>query len=262
MHMITKTITSREQTFDLVFGYLHNDEASWSNGISGAIAEFMYARDEKIEFKEHDNSLHALTERGAIGIDFPADITCFAYEKLTHCTQSWTQTVAIALPETQAALQKNHVITDCGPDKESLSHSGSEQRLFDPGLSSEQIQYCVRTEDTQLIKELHSLCGQKLLATGNDILTLLQQTSPARVVISRLGRIEVIPQYLQKAQMWKWAHIHICCLFCYRGTNRYYRSNMPQPSVFTRLTYCSVNTARRKRLTEHGIILSRTCLRK
>ena len=121
MDTIIRKPTPRSAVIELIKRYLRAPESSWSNGVSGAIAEFMYDEDETVEIRETDECLSAITDRGAISIKLPAQITCFAYEQLTHCTRSWTQTVALALPQTRAGVKINRVITDMGVDKDAVN---------------------------------------------------------------------------------------------------------------------------------------------
>ncbi len=186
--MRTALITT---VIDLVTRYLRSPKSSWSNGISGAIGEFMYDEGEDVSFGETTDSLSAQTDRGAISIKLPEQLTCFAYEQLSHSARSWTQTVALALPQTQARMAANKVITDLGADKESVRVQDRDARLFDLGLGSDQARFCVRTKDEALMEKLTSLCGRVLLDEGHAVLALLQRSSPARVIISALGRIEV-----------------------------------------------------------------------
>ena len=189
---------SRETVIGLIRRYLHSTESSWSNGISGAIAEFMYDVDESVSFGERANSLHAATARGAIAVNLPEELACFAYEQIGHCTRSWTQTIALALPRTRSLLSVNHVITALGSDRDAVRPEDRDKQLFDLGLGSDLVRFCVRSVDTVLVRELNSLCGQTLFETGQTLLSLLQSAGPDRVVISKLGRIEVFTPIPQK----------------------------------------------------------------
>ena len=53
--MQSGTTPPRELIINLIKGYLHSPESSWSNGISGAIAEFMYDAGETVSFGETAN---------------------------------------------------------------------------------------------------------------------------------------------------------------------------------------------------------------
>ena len=183
--------------FDLVRRYLHSTESSWSNGISGAIAEFMYDTGESVSFGEDATSLHAVTDRGSIAVNMAQELTCFAYEDITHCTGSWTQVLSLALPEALSRIPANNAITALGADTGAVRSRDRDKQLFDLGLGSELARFCVRTGDPDLTGELYSLCGKTLYARGQALLALLQQSSPQRIVVSALGRIEVytpIPQ--------------------------------------------------------------------
>ena len=183
--------STRDTAADLVRRYLHSSECSWSNGISGAIGEFMYDAGERVSFGESAQGLHAVTDRGAIALNLPGEIACFAYEEVAHCTRSWTQAIAFALPRELSLLSVNHVITALGADTEAVRPGDRDKQLFDLGLGSELVRFCVRSGDTGLVKELASFCGQSLSDQGHALLELLQNAAPVRVVMSKVGRIEV-----------------------------------------------------------------------
>lgn len=197
-------------TIDLVRRYLRSSECSWSNGISGAIAEFMYDDGERVSFGESAQRLHAVTDRGAIAVNLNEEIACFAYEEITHCTSSWTQAIALALPGSLSLLPAHHVITALGADTGAVRPGDRDKQLFDLGLGSKLARFCVRSGDTGLVKELNSLCGQSLSEQGHTLQGLLQEAAPARVAISKLGRIEVctpIPQTGGRTQAGPHTHL-------------------------------------------------------
>lgn len=184
--------------FDLVRRYLHSTESSWSNGISGAIAEFMYDAGESVSFGESATEFHVVTDRGAIAVNLAQEAACFAHEDITHCTGSWTQVLSLALPESLSRMPANHAITALGADTGAVRSRDRDKQLFDLGLGSELARFCVRTGDPDLAGELKSLCGKALHARGEALLALLQQSSPQRIVVSALGRIEVYTPIPQK----------------------------------------------------------------
>ena len=181
----------RNVTVGLVKRYLRSSECSWSNGISGAIAEFMYDDGERVSFGESAQRLHAVTDRGAIAVNLNEEIACFAYEEIAPCTRSWTQAIALALPGRLSLLPAHHVITALGADTEAVRPGDRDKQLFDLGLGSKLVRFCVRSGDAGMVQELNSLCGQPLSDQGHALAALLQDAAPARVAISRLGRIEV-----------------------------------------------------------------------
>ena len=189
---------SRKPEIDLIRRYLHSTESSWSNGISGAIAEFMYDKGESVDFEESATALHAVTDRGAIAVNLAHELACFAYEDIAHCTRSWTQTIALALPEPLSRLPANHVITALGADTGTIRSRDRDKQLFDLGLGSDLARFCVRTGDSNLEKELTSFCGKALSDQQHTLPGLLQHSSPQRIVVSALGRIEVYTPIPQK----------------------------------------------------------------
>ncbi|RME99037.1 MAG: hypothetical protein D6773_13515, partial [Alphaproteobacteria bacterium] len=64
-------------------------------------------------------------------------------------------------------------------------------QLFDMGLDQPQLRFCVRTADPALISLLRSQCGRPLWADGNPAMPAILAAHPHRVVLSKLGRIEV-----------------------------------------------------------------------
>ncbi len=195
--MQSRGTASRATTIGLIRHYLNSTESSWSNGISGAIAEFMYDDGEQISFEESATALQAVTGRGAIAVNLAQELACFAYEDIGHCAGSWTQSIALALPAARARIPTNHVVTSLGADVGALRTPDRDKQLFDLGLGSDLARFCVRTGDSNLANELRFFCGKKLSDQQRVLPALLQSSSPERVVISALGRIEVytpIPQ--------------------------------------------------------------------
>jgi hypothetical protein len=171
--------------------HLRSSEHSWSIGISGAIGEFMYDENEEIELQVSEDEISVLTERGAMSIKLGADIKCLAYEEMSSCTRSWSQSVVFCIPEEQAKLRGNNVLTDLGIDKNSVNALSRGKQLFDLGLDSEKLQFCIRTDNEEFLKILEENYGRSIFDGDNPVTAAVLEHSPARVVISALGRIEI-----------------------------------------------------------------------
>src|ERR1043165_3586745 len=180
---------------DLSTEQLADPEAQWSLGTFGAIAEFSRDADERAEIQHGEMSASVVTPRGGIRpLPHPA-LRPIAVETVT--TQAWSQRVAFCLPQAAAAMSGRDVLTEIGPDNESLRAEDRGALLFDLGLGALQVDCCVRTADRDLAQGLLAQAGLSLSAPANPTMGLILAASPHRVFITRAGRAEVyqpIPQ--------------------------------------------------------------------
>jgi hypothetical protein len=63
--------------------------------------------------------------------------------------------------------------------------------LFDLGLYCLQVDVCIRTSDPGLLGRLRRQEGRGLFESTNDVMAVILAANPHRVLIGRLGRIEV-----------------------------------------------------------------------
>jgi hypothetical protein len=170
----------------LIHEHLASPKSSWHIGAFGAIAEFHRHARETISIDGCD----AVTERGAIAIQVRQNCRAYAYELPSAREHSWLHGVALCLPENEALMSRRTTITEIGPDLQAIRPEDRAASLFDLGLGVGNCDFCVRTADPELKDALRSASGLRLLE--NDALfDLLVRRSPHRVVLSRLGRIEV-----------------------------------------------------------------------
>ena len=156
-YMDTTTNLTGNSSFDVssfVEEYLRSSVHSWSIGVSGAIGEFMYDDGEEVEFRFDDSQLSVITPRGALQIRLDPDIKCVAYEEVSSCTKSWSQNVVFCIPDDKAKLNKNNVLTHLGLDAYALINSSKHKHLFDLGVDSAYMQFCVRSGDKRLVNIL------------------------------------------------------------------------------------------------------------
>jgi len=171
--------------------HLGSHRHSWSIGVPGAIGEFMYDDGEPVTIETENNRLAARTPRGALCVNLPADTRCVAYRVRSACNRSWLQQVAFCVPYNTAVLAVNEALTELGTDDAGMTESANREFLFDLGLGSELVRFCIRTADNDLLDALRRATGQSVFATGNSVLAAIMKCSPDRVVISAAGRLEV-----------------------------------------------------------------------
>jgi hypothetical protein len=160
---------------------------SWSLGSFGVIAEFVRDSDEPVVARE--SGLTAATERGAIRLCASDELRLVASEGITR--ESWSQRVALCLPEASCAMHRRNVLTEIGPDTDAIRAADRHAILFDLGLDVLQADICVRIRDRDVVERLRACVGQPVFAHDNPAMSVILAASPHRVFMSRVGRIEV-----------------------------------------------------------------------
>ncbi|MCJ2086545.1 hypothetical protein MKK88_11155 [Methylobacterium sp. E-005] len=161
---------------------------SWSLGSYGAVAVFGRAPDEPVWCPD-DGRIGLATDRGALALSQSPDLRPVAYE--TGFAGGWSQAVALCLPVAASAMGRRTVLTELGPDTAAVRPQDRAGILFDLGLGLEAVDACVRVTDSNLIAGLRGACGRPLLEPGNPAVPAVMASSPHRVFIACLGRIEV-----------------------------------------------------------------------
>jgi hypothetical protein len=164
-------------------------DTQWSLGTFGAIAEFSRDHDEPARLAQADDAVSAVTPRGGISIRLHPDSRPFASESITKT--GWNQRIALCLREDDCAMNGRAVLTETGPDREALRAEDRGYPLFDLGLGALQADFCVRIGDTEVAARLRQHAGRPVFEPGNPAMGIILQANPHRVVVSRLGRIEV-----------------------------------------------------------------------
>lgn len=177
------------QALAFLSGQLADAEAQWSLGTFGAIAEFVRDPDEPVAFQHSASSLAAVTERGGIRIEPPADLRLVAFETATRT--SWSQRVALCLPAGACGMNGRDVLTEAGSDSEALREQDRAGVLFDLGLGARQADFFVRVAEPDVAWRLRRLAGRSLFDPGNPAMRIILEANPHRVFVSRVGRIEV-----------------------------------------------------------------------
>jgi hypothetical protein len=182
-------VIDRQDVFALLAAHMADAETQWSLGTFGAIAEFSRDADEPVTSGHTDDSISAVSLRGGIRIAPLADMRPIASETTTR--ESWSHRVALCLPADQCPMSRRAVLTELGPDVGALREPDREAILFDLGIGALQVDACVRISDSRTAAELRTHAGRSLFEPGNPAIGVILASSPHRVFISRLGRIEV-----------------------------------------------------------------------
>ena len=169
---------------DLISRHLADAQTSWAIGTFGAIAEFQRDVDEPVELFARG----AVTARGGIRLQIDPAVRPIAWER-PAAGDGWMHGIALCLPTTAGAMSARMVVTELGADAGALQEDDREAVLFDLGIGAPHCDICVRTADGEILRALRAAVGKPVRET--PLLRAIPAMSPARVFISRLGRVEV-----------------------------------------------------------------------
>jgi hypothetical protein len=162
-------------------------ETHWSIGTFGALAEFTRSPQEVVEISR--SGLSVVTDRGGVRFSPLSEMRLVASESVTR--ENWSHRVALCLRAVGAAMAGRNVLTELGPDSESLRARDREATLFDLGLGAQHIDACIRVSDRSIAADLRRHVGKNVFGVGNPTMSIVVPASPHRVFVSRAGRIEV-----------------------------------------------------------------------
>ncbi len=180
---------------------LESRTASFSVGVPGAIAEFHWAGDDRVQHR--DGALALATARGAIRIT-PLDGTGMARVAARRAGHGGDGVdgahLVCWLPERRARMDQPRGLTELGPDAGAVRPGDAAQVLFDLGLGLGHLRACVRSADAELLAVLRAHAGHDVLAARSPAMAAIKRHSPHRVFESRLARIEVYQRIPSRAR--------------------------------------------------------------
>ena len=104
------------------------------------------------------------------------------------------QRVVLAVDRARGRPPVAAALADLGPDRAAIRPEHREQRLYDLGLGRKEARFCVRCGTEAVRDALATATGTALTEALPRLAPILLRDSPARVVESALGRIEVLTQ--------------------------------------------------------------------
>lgn len=168
---------------------LSQEDTGWNMGSFGAIAEFHHVAGDPSPAPVE--KLAQVTSRGGVRLDTLTGVIPVAYETLSPKPHRWTQAVSLCLPTDQAVMNQRDVLTELGPDTGAIRAEDRDAVLFDMGLAQYQVDFCIRSDDAQLLKILRENTGKSLFEHGNPAMPAILAAHPHRVAVTRVGRVEV-----------------------------------------------------------------------
>ncbi len=208
--------------------HLGDPASSFSVGALGALAEFHRDADEALA---HDDRarLRIATGRGAVSIRACAEVIPCAYEIPGRTRRGWRHGVVFCLPDARARGAGRVVLTEIGPDTGAVRARDRRAILFDVGLGTANVDFCVRTADAALIEALRAGLGQSVHDPRNPAMGAILEADPHRVVVSAMARVEVF-QPIGRTVTPEGPHTHL--LPDLLRTGRTHEAAIPVPTGF------------------------------
>lgn len=102
-----------------------------------------------------DKGLTVTSKRGAMEVRFDVNnVRLICYEDVSSKGWAWNHGVAVCLPESESTMGNRSVVTKLGADENALRSDAKDHVLFDMGLGAPHVDFCVRTNDPNLIEVL------------------------------------------------------------------------------------------------------------
>ncbi|MCV6547155.1 MAG: hypothetical protein OIF56_07725 [Cohaesibacter sp.] len=175
-----------------LISYLSDIHTGWSIGSFGAIAEFHQRPSDQLLI-DHPEKLVRISEKGgiALNVDRLCHIQALAYETLSPRPNRWTHGLVLCMEKMRGHASGRANLTELGEDIDAPRACDRASLLFDMGLDLANVDFCIRTQDAELIALLRAQEGRSLFEAGNPAMMAILKHHPHRVAISRIGRVEV-----------------------------------------------------------------------
>jgi len=202
-----ENVTVISELQHVLIAQLGDPDCSFSIGAFGAVAEFFRRDDENVSTID-GVPLTVVTKRGALRVALREDILPLAYETVSSGENRWMHGIALCLSSDAGKTTARNSITELGRDVDAIRQCDRHDLLFDLGLGTINVEFCIRTGDRELISKLHRYTGESILDADNDVMRTIIAVSPHRVVSSGLGRVEVF-QAIGKHKTPEGPHTHV-----------------------------------------------------
>jgi hypothetical protein len=159
----------------------------WSIGVYGAVAEFVTRNAMIPQIEIGDDGLILRTSGGSLRLRPTPGTRMF---ELVGAAGKLERRV-LALHRLRLRAVPAMGVTELGADEEAIGPAHRTELLFDLGVTRSTIRFCVRTREASLITALRRADGLDALDPAIGLVPALLDSSPDRVVISPIGRIEV-----------------------------------------------------------------------
>ncbi len=162
---------------------------TWVVGVVGAVAEFAARPGAAVTVTVGGDEVTARTPGGALRFRIDEHVRALSFD--APDTPPDRQPIVLAVLRERGRLPAAPVLADLGPDRAAILPQDRDHRLYDLGLNRKEGRFCVRVAPGPAARALGEAAGQPLAQVLPQLGPVLLAESPARVVESALGRIEV-----------------------------------------------------------------------
>lgn len=174
---------------DFVIHSLREATGTWVAGVVGAVAEFTARPGFQVEHRRDGANIVAETDGGALRFQIDDDVRALTFDRPD--TTGRRQRIVLAVKRERGRLPVATTISDLGKDHGAINSASRYEQVFDLGLGRKEARFCVRCAEGIALSAMVSASGNPMEAALARIGPALVQESPARVVETALGRIEV-----------------------------------------------------------------------
>ncbi|MTH95767.1 DUF1289 domain-containing protein [Roseibium sp. RKSG952] len=179
-----------EDIRNFVLRSLSDGRGTWVAGVVGAVGEFTAAPGQAVR-AEHDGEVIVSSTRGA-GLRFRIDDNVRALTFEAKETPLERSRIVLAVKQERGHPDIAHTLTALGPDLDAVAVSDRDAHVFDLGMGRKEARFCVRAGPGETREALSSATGSAFPDNLGLIAPALLANSPARVIETALGRIEIL----------------------------------------------------------------------
>ena len=184
------TSTQPEKPRPPIGGRPKRTRGTWVGGIVGAVGEFAAAPGQSIDAELDGETVTANTPGAQLRFHINDDVRALTFE--TKETTLERSRIVLAVKCERGCPNVAHALTALGADVDAIALEDRDGQIFDLGLGRKEARFCVRVGPGETRDALLSATGSVFPAKLPRIAPELLADSPARVIETALGRIEVL----------------------------------------------------------------------
>ena len=163
---------------------------TWVAGVVGAVGEFIAAPGEPIRVEAAGDAVVAHTAGARLRFFIDDDVRAISFEPPEGPPERSRIILAVKRERGRPPVATH--LTELGPDHAAVDVRDRQTRLFDLGLGRKEARFCVRCPPGAALDAVVRAAGTGFPASLPTIAPALLAESPARVIETALGRIEIL----------------------------------------------------------------------
>ncbi len=169
---------------------LQHRRGTWVGGIVGAAGEFAAAPGQSIDAELDGETVIAGTPGARLRFLIDESVRALTFE--TKETPLERSRIVLAVKRERGWPNVTHALTALGPDVDAIAPEDRGGQVFDLGLGRKEARFCLRVGPGETEDVLVSATASVFPANLPLIAPALLADSPARVIETALGRIEIL----------------------------------------------------------------------